>query len=106
METLFFLLVLPLFALLGYQLFKKRKIDQKQHIELHDVFDRHPIKSPILEIQEITMLPTFTVTFFDESDYEYAKNNGLFERFNNRIKNKFFDTEFPVEHAITYRWIK
>ena len=102
--NLFFLVVFGLVGLFGYLLFKKRKIDRQEHEDLYDIFDRHPIKPPILEIQKITWLPTFTVTFSDKSDYEYAKSNGLIERLNSRIKKQFYDTEFPVENAVRYRW--
>jgi hypothetical protein len=105
MENLFFLFAFSLLGLLGYQFLKNEKIDPRQHEELYNIFEQHPIKPPIIEIQKITWLPTFTVTFFNKSDYEYAKNNGLIERLNSKIKNKFYDTEFPIKQAITYRWI-
>ncbi len=104
--NLFFLVIFGLVGLFGYQLFKKRKIDRQEHEDLYDIFDRHPIKPPILEIQKITWLPTFTVTFSDKCDYEYAKSNGLFERFNSRIQKQFYDTEFPIENAVKYQWTK
>jgi len=104
--NLYFLVIFGLVGLFGYQLCKKRKIDRQEYEDLYDIFDRHPIEPPILEIQKITWLPTFTVTFSDKSDYEYAKSNGLVERFNNRIKKQFFDTEFPIENAVKYRWTK
>jgi hypothetical protein len=104
--SLFFLLIFGLVGLFSYQLLRKRKIDRQEHEDLYDIFDRHPIKPPILEIQKITWLPTFTVTFSDKSDYEYAKNNGLIERLNSRIQKQFYDTEFPIEQAVKYRWTK
>jgi len=104
--SLFFLVIFGLVGLFGYQLSKKRQVDRQEHADLYDIFERHPIKPPILEIQKITWLPTFTVTFSDKSDYEYAKNNGLFETLNNRIKKQFYDTDFPVENAVKYRWTK
>ena len=104
--NLFFLVIFGLVGLFCYYLFKKEKIDRQEHEDLYDIFDRHPIKTPILEIQKITWLPTFTVTFADKSDYDYAKSNGLFESFNSRIKKQFYDTEFPVESTVTYRWTK
>jgi len=102
--NLFFLVIFGLVGLFGYYLFKKEKIDRQEHEDLYDIFDRHPIKPPILEIQKITWLPTFTVTFSDKSDYNYAKSNGLIERFNSKIKKQFYDTDFPVENAVKYRW--
>lgn len=104
--SLFFLVIFGLVGLFGYQLIRKRKIDRQEHEDLYDIFDRHPIKPPILEIQKITWLPSFTVTFSNKPDYEYAKNNGLIERLNSRIQKQFFDTEFPVEQAVKYRWTK
>ena len=106
MVNLFFLILLSLVGLFGYLLFKKRRIDRQQHEELYDVFDGHPITPPILETQQISWWPTFTVTFSNQSDYEYAKNNGLFDIFNNRIQKKFYDKGFAAELGITYRWIK
>jgi hypothetical protein len=104
--NLFFLVIFGLVGLFSYYLFKKEKIDRQEHEDLYDIFDQHPIKPPILEIQKITWLPTFTVTFSGKSDYDYAKSNGLFEILNDRIKKQFYDTEFPVENAVKYRWTK
>jgi hypothetical protein len=104
--NLFFLVIFGLVGVLVYQFLKKKKIDRQEHEDLYIIFNRHPIKPPIIEIHKITWLPTFTVTFTDKSDYDYAKSNGLFERLNGRIKKQFYDTEFPVENAVNYRWTK
>lgn len=104
MLAVYFLTFFLLIGLCGYFLFKKEKMDQKENMDLYEVFAGHPIKTPTLEIQKITWLPTFTVTFFDEADYEYAKSNGLFEKLNSRIKRRFYDTGFPVEQTVKYRW--
>jgi len=103
---LYFSLILSLAGLLAFQLFKRKRLDRNQYEELYNVFDNYPIKPPILEIQKIRWWPTFTVTFLDKSDYEYARDNGLLETYNNRIQKRFYDKGFPAELAITYRWMK
>jgi hypothetical protein len=103
--TLYFSFIFSLGGFLVFLLVRKRKMERQEYEELHAVFDRHPIKSPILQIQRITWLPTFTVTFLHKADYDYAKSNGLFERFNDRVQNRFYDKGFPTELTVAYRWL-
>ncbi len=102
--TFYFLFALSLAAVFIYQFLKKKKLDPGQYKQLYNIFYRHPITTPTLEIQQITWLPRFTVTFNNKSDYEYAKNHGLIDTLNNQIKDEFYDIEFRVEQSITYRW--
>jgi hypothetical protein len=103
MINFFLFVILSVVGLFGFQFLKKKRVDRRQHKEFHEVFDQQPIKPPTLKIETVYWWPTFTVTFFDKSDYEYAKNNGLFETFNSRIQ-KFYDKEFRAELAVTYKW--
>jgi hypothetical protein len=84
---------------------EEKKMERLEYEELHAVFDSHPIKSPILQVQRITWLPTFTVTFLRKADYDYAKSNGLFETFNDRVQNRFYDKGFPTELTVNYQWL-
>lgn len=104
MTFLFFLLIILIWALIGYLLFRRTKLHPESHAELYGVFDGHPIKTPSIEIQKITWLVNFTVTFYSKADFEYAKNNGLLNALNLRIKKQYFDVEFPVERKVRYRW--
>jgi len=103
---LYLLVVLGIGGFIVYQFSRRTTLDPEEHEDLYRIFERHPIKPPILEMQTITWLPRFRVTFAGKSDYDYAMSHGLIDRLNERIRNRFYDTEFPVKLTVQYRWSK
>ncbi len=103
LSLLYYITVLCLLGVTWYQFVKRTKADRQEYEELYQVFYHHPITAPLIEVQRIKWWPVFTVTFYNEPDYNYAHDNGLLDIFNNRIK-KFYDKGFPLEHVVRYRW--
>jgi len=98
----FLIIVLTIFGLGLFFRLRRKMVERKQYKQFLDVFENQPIKLPALKFGMIYAWPTFTVTFQDKSDYEFAERNGLFKTFNDRIQ-KFYDKEFRADSAVTYR---
>jgi hypothetical protein len=100
----FLIIVLAIFGLgLFFRLRRKMK-ERKQYKQFLDVFERQPIALPTLKFGTVYAWPTFTVTFQTKTDYEFAKQSGLCELFNNRIQ-EFYDDEFRADLAVNYKHI-
>lgn len=99
---IFLIIVLAIFGLGLFFRLQRKMTEQKQYKQFLGVFERQPIKLPTLKFGAIYAWPTFTVTFQNKTDYEFAKKNGLFEAFNDRIQ-KFYDREFRADLAVNYR---
>lgn len=99
------ILLIVTLGILGIGLFfrLRRKIqERKQYKEFLDVFEGQPIKLPTLKFGAVYAWPTFTVIFQSKTDYEFAKQNGLFGMFNERIQN-FYNGEFRADLAVDYK---
>jgi hypothetical protein len=75
--------------------------ERKQYKQFLDVFEGQPINLPTLEFGRIYGWPTFEVTFQNKTDYEFARQNGLFKAYNDRIQN-FYNGGFLADLAVTY----
>lgn len=96
------IIVLTIFGLGLFFRLRRKMTERKQYKQFLDVFERQPIKLPTLKFGKIYAWPTFTVTFQSKADFEFAKQNGLFKTFNDRIQ-KFYDREFRADFAVNYR---
>ena len=103
METINIISLSILGLILIVSAFKKIR-ERKQYKQFLDVFQEQPIKLPTLEFGSSYQWPTFTVTFQNKSDYMFAKQNGLFKVYNDRIQ-KFYARDFQADLAVTYTYI-
>jgi hypothetical protein len=101
MLKIFIYLFVLLIGYLGFQMFRRKRLESIQYKEFLSVFENQDITLPVLKFGWSYSWPTFTVMFANKADFEYAAENKMCELFNKKIE-AFYDAEFDVEMAISY----
>jgi hypothetical protein len=98
-----FLFIL-LIGYVGFQIFRKKRLESRQYKEFLSVFENQNITLPVLKFGWTYSWPTFTVMFANQVDFEYATQNKMCEQFNRKIE-AFYNSEFEAERAIIYNYM-
>ena len=96
-------ILLALAAFVAVQIIRRKRIESKQYKEFLLIFKNQNISLPTLKFGSSYSWPTFTVTFANQVDYEFAEKHKMFDLFDSKIES-FYDSDFKADMAIYYKY--
>lgn len=98
-SVLLVILIFIILSLIAY--FSPNKRQKKQYQDFIAIFSDPNISLPKLKFSSNMGWDIFTVTFANEAELKYAKQNKLTDAFNSKIES-YYGPDFKSERAITY----
>ena len=102
--TLYIIIIISFVILrLIYNYWRHRKNNKEQYEELLQVFKDKNIVLPDIKLGSSYGWTTYTVTFANKNDYEYAEQIKLFELFDKKAES-FHGADFKADMAVSYKY--
>ena len=98
-----FYISLLIFVIIAIVYFRRNRTESRQYRDFLKVFQHTEISIPTLKLGSSYSWPTFSITFANKEDYEFAERNGLFDKFKNRIKS-YYDSQFDPDRAVYFTY--